>query len=92
VNMKPDKEFDEARDVAYRATSGELRQIVERIERIEADEADLRTDKKEFYVEAKGRGYDTRALRKIVTERKRDKDDLAEEQAVMLLYREALGM
>ena len=42
--------------------------------------------------EAKGRGYDTKALRQIIRERRRDKDDLAEERAVLDLYREALGM
>ena len=42
--------------------------------------------------EAKGRGYDTRVLRRIVAIRKRDADDLAEEEAMMELYKTALGM
>lgn len=84
--------FDAARDAAYNVTADELRQIVERIERIEAEEADLKADKKEFYAEAKGRGYDTKVIRKIVALRKRDKDDIAEEEAVMEMYKSALGM
>ncbi len=90
--MKPDADFDAARDAAYNVTADELRQIVERIERIEAEEADLKADKKEFYAEAKGRGYDTKVIRKIVALRKRDKDDLAEEEAVLEMYKAALGM
>ena len=42
--------------------------------------------------EAKGRGYDTKVLRKIVAMRRRDREDLAEEEAVLELYKEALGM
>lgn len=90
--MKPDADFDAARDGVYRVAGDELRQIVERIERIEADEADLKADKKEFYAEAKGRCYDTKVLRKIVALRKRDKDDIAEEEAVLEMYKSALGM
>jgi uncharacterized protein (UPF0335 family) len=47
---------------------------------------------KEVMAEAKGRGYDTKVLRKIISIRKRDKDDLAEEEAILELYKQALGM
>jgi uncharacterized protein (UPF0335 family) len=47
---------------------------------------------KEVMAEAKGRGYDTKALRKIIAMRKRDRDDLAEEEAMLDLYKSALGM
>lgn len=90
--MKPDADFDAARDGAYRIAGDELRQIVARIERIEAEEADLKADKKEFYAEAKGRGYDTKVIRKIVALRKRDRDEVAEEEAVFDMYKAALGM
>lgn len=70
----------------------ELRQFVERVERIEVDQKALADDKKEVYAEAKGRGYDTKALRKIVAERKANADDLAEFESVLDLYRHALGM
>lgn len=77
---------------SYRAASGELRQFVERIERIDADKKDLAEQSKEVMAEAKARGYDTKVLRKVIAERKRDADDLAEENAVLEMYREALGM
>jgi uncharacterized protein (UPF0335 family) len=42
--------------------------------------------------EAKGRGYDTKVMRKLITMRKRDKDDIAEEEAILEMYKDALGM
>ncbi|SLN51805.1 hypothetical protein ROA7450_02614 [Roseovarius albus] len=79
-------------DATYRVTADELRQFVERFERLEADKKDLAEQQKEVMAEAKSRGYDTKVLRKIVSLRKRDKDDIAEEEAVLELYKEALGM
>ncbi len=95
VDRPPMKETgaDQAvRDRAYRVAAAELRQFVERFERLDAEKKDIADQQKEVMAEAKGRGYDTRALRQIIRERKRDKDDLAEEQAVLEMYREALGM
>lgn len=76
----------------YRVTAAELRQFVERYERLEQERRDLADQQKEVMAEAKGRGYDTRILRRIVALRKRDRDDIAEEEAVLALYKEALGM
>lgn len=76
----------------YRVTAGELRQFIERFERLEAEKKDLADQQKEVMAEAKARGYDTRIMRKLVTLRKRDAADIAEEEAVLQLYREALGM
>ena len=70
----------------------ELRQFVERYERLEAEKADIAEQLKEVMAEAKGRGYDTKILRKIVALRKRDKDDIDEEEALMEMYKAALGM
>lgn len=70
----------------------ELKAFIERVERIEADEKALKDDKKEVFAEAKSRGYDTKIMRSLISERKRDPDDIAEEEAVRDLYREALGM
>ncbi|MGY8790969.1 MAG: DUF2312 domain-containing protein [Pseudomonadales bacterium] len=42
--------------------------------------------------EAKGRGYDTKVIRKVIALRKRDQNDIAEEEAVLEMYKEALGM
>lgn len=83
---------DDVTDSSYRVTADELRQFVERFERLEAEKKDLAEQQKEVMAEAKGRGYDTRVLRKIVALRKRDSADLAEEEAVMEMYKEALGM
>ncbi|WP_457650885.1 DUF2312 domain-containing protein [Profundibacter sp.] len=90
--MKSDPEFDAASEKVYRVTASELRQFVERFERLDAEKQEIADQQKEVMAEAKGRGYDTKVLRMIIRERKRDKDDLAEEQAVLDLYREALGM
>ena len=83
---------DQVTDASYRVTAEELRAFVERYERLEAEKKDIAEQQKEVMAEAKGRGYDTRILRKVVALRKRDKDDIAEEEAVLEMYKEALGM
>ena len=70
----------------------ELRQFIERIERLEAEKSDLAEVQKETFAEAKGRGYDTKVIRKIIAIRKRDANDLAEEEAITEMYLAALGM
>jgi len=65
---------------------------VERYERLEIEKKDIADQQKEIMAEAKGRGYDTKVLRKIVALRKRDVNDIAEEEAVLAMYKEALGM
>ncbi len=74
------------------AASQELRQFVERFERLEAEKKDIADAQKEVMAEAKGRGYDTKVLRKVIAIRKRDANDLAEEEAVLEMYKAALGM
>lgn len=70
----------------------ELRQFVERVERLEEEKRDVAEQIKEVFAEAKGRGYDTKVMRKVVALRRRTADDIAEEEAILDLYREALGM
>lgn len=77
---------------AYRVTADELRQFIERAERLEAEKKDIADQIKEVMSEAKGRGYDTSVLRKVIAIRKRDQSDIAEEEAVLSMYMEALGM
>lgn len=77
---------------SYRVTADELRQFIERIERLEMEKKDIADQQKEVMAEAKGRGYDTKVMRKVIALRKRDKDDIAEEEAVLEMYKEALGM
>ena len=82
---------DETPDT-YRVAADELRQFIERFERLEAEKKDIADQQKEVMAEAKGRGYDTKVLRKVVALRKRDSADIAEEEAVLDLYKQALGM
>lgn len=84
--------MDDQVDSSYRITADELRQFVERYERLEIEKKDIADQQKEIMAEAKGRGYDTKVLRKIVALRKRDVNDIAEEEAVLAMYKEALGM
>ena len=77
---------------SYRVAGEELRQSVERFERLEIEKKDISDQQKEVMAEAKSRGYDTRIMRKIVSLRKRDLEDLAEEEAILSMYKTALGM
>ncbi len=83
---------EEAENAAYRANAGELRQFVERFERLDEEKKAIAEQQKEVMAEAKGRGYDTKVLRKLIALRKRDENDIAEEEAVLTLYKECLGM
>ena len=77
---------------SYRGAGEELRQFVERFERLEIEKKDISDQQKEVMIEAKSRGYDTRIMRKIVALRKRDLEDIAEEEAILSMYKTALGM
>jgi uncharacterized protein (UPF0335 family) len=77
---------------SYGIAAGELRQFIERYERLEAEKKDIADSQKEVMAEAKGRGYDTKVMRKVIAERKQDPNDIAEEEAVMDMYKAALGM
>jgi len=90
--MKPDPTFDSAADNSYRVTAEELRSFIERFERLDAEKKDIADQQKEVMAEAKGRGYDTKVMRKVIALRKRDANDVAEEEAVLEMYKEALGM
>ena len=77
---------------SYRVAGEELKQFVERFERLEIEKKDISDQQKEVMIEAKSRGYDTRIMRKIVSLRKRDLEDIAEEEAILSMYKTALGM
>ncbi len=70
----------------------QLKSIVERIERLEEEKKTIADDIKEVYAEAKGSGYDVKVLRKAVAIRKRDADERAEEEAILQLYLDTLGV
>ena len=69
-----------------------LKAFVERIERLEEEKASIAGDVKEVYAEAKAQGFDTKVLRKVVSLRKRDAAERREEEEILDLYLQALGM
>ena len=77
---------------SYSVTADELRAFIERIEQLDAEKADLAEQAKEVMAEAKGRGYDTKVIRKVIALRKRKPDEIAEEEAIIEMYKAALGM
>lgn len=79
-------------DQTNRAAASELRQFVERYERLEQEKKDIADAQKEVMAEAKGRGYDTKALRALIALRARDPQDIAEQEAILETYKAALGM
>lgn len=73
-------------------TAAELRQFIERIEQLDAEKRDIAETRKEALAEAKARGYDTKIMLRVIALRKRKPDEIAEEEAVLDMYRSALGM
>ena len=73
-------------------TADELRQFIERAEQLAAEKRDIAEQEKDLFREAKGRGYDTKVMRKIIRDRKIALDALAEFEAVEEMYRSAIGM
>ena len=71
---------------------GQIRSLVERIERLEEEKKTIAGDIKEVYAEAKANGFDTKILRKVISLRKKDRHEREEEEAVLDLYMQALGM
>ncbi|VVT06181.1 DUF2312 domain-containing protein [Rhizobium sp. EC-SD404] len=70
----------------------QLRAFVERIERLEEEKKTIADDIKDVYAEAKGTGFDTKALRRVISLRKIDKDERMEQEAILDTYLHALGM
>lgn len=79
-------------DQTYNVSAEELRQFIERAEQIGAEKRDLAETEKELFSEAKGRGYDTAVMRKLIAMRRRKPDDISEEEAILEMYKSALGM
>jgi len=80
-----------ATDVISGQAQGQLKSIVERIERLEEDKAAVMADLKEVFAEAKGNGFDVKTLRKVVRIRKQDRAKRQEEEALLDLYLSAIG-
>lgn len=80
-------------DVASSGVAAEeLKQFIERIERLEEEKAGIAGDIKEVMAELKGRGFDTKAVRTILRIRKQDHSERQEQEAILELYMQALGM
>ncbi len=75
-----------------KVAADQLRTIVERIERLEEEKKEVAEQIKEVYAEAKGNGYDVKTLRAVIKLRKIDPVQLSEEEAMLDLYKHALGM
>ena len=73
-------------------TAGQLRAFVERVERLEDEKAALMADIREVYAEAKAHGFDVKTMRQVVRLRKIDSGDREEQEALLDLYKRALGM
>ena len=73
-------------------TANRLKSFIERVERLEEDKAGIATDIKEVYSEAKGEGFDTKTIRKIIAIRKQDQEKREEEESLLETYMHALGM
>ena len=74
------------------ANDAQLISLLERIERVEEDEANLRADKKEIYNEAKSAGYDTKMVRWLIKMRKMDRDEQDELNELPKIYSKAAGL
>ena len=73
-------------------SKGQLRSLIERIERLEEEKAALAADVREVYAEAKANGYDPKIMRQVIRIRKMDGNERAEQEALLDTYMAALGM
>ena len=83
---------DDVTETSQTVAAGQLRAFIERIERLEEEKKTIADDIKEVYAEAKGTGFDTKAMRTIIRLRKKDQAERQEEEAILDLYMAALGM
>lgn len=78
-------------DVLNQQAQGQLKAVIERVERVEADEAEQRSFKKDIYAEAKSAGFDVKAIKKVVRLRKIDRAKRQEDDAILDTYLVAVG-
>ena len=79
-------------DAAHGVAKEQLRSVVERVERLEEEKKAIADDIKDVYAEAKANGFDTKVLKKVVSLRKQDASERAEQEMVLDTYLDALGM
>lgn len=90
--MKETEADREVKTKVEETTGAELRQFIERVERLEEEKKEIADQVKEVFAEAKGRGFDVKAIRQIIRERKQDPNTLAEQEAIVDMYKAAIGM
>jgi uncharacterized protein (UPF0335 family) len=78
-------------DVLNSTAQGQLKSIIDRVERLEVEKTEIAEQIKEVYLEAKGNGFDVKILRKVVRLRKTDRAKRQEEDAILDLYLSAIG-
>lgn len=83
---------DDITETSQTVAAGQLKAFIERIERLEEDKQAIADDIKDVFAEMKGSGFDTKAVRTIVRLRKKDAAERQEEEAILDLYKAALGM
>ena len=79
-------------DNAAPIAADQLKSIIERVQRLEAEKTSISEDIKEIYLEAKGNGFDVKIIRKIVARRKRDREEVEREEQLIVLYEHNLGI
>ncbi len=84
-------EENAAGDILNQAAQGQLKSIIERIERLEQEKSEIAEQIKEVFAEAKGNGFDVKILRKVVRIRKQDRAKRLEEESILDLYLSAMG-
>ena len=90
--FKKDPDFEAHNRVANDTAARELQNVLEQIESAQAAKADASKDESDLYVVAKAKGYNIRALKRLVKERKRDAEELREEEDALTLYKQFIGM
>jgi uncharacterized protein (UPF0335 family) len=83
---------DEITETSQTVAAGQLKAFIERVERLEEEKKTISDDIKDVYAEMKGTGFDTKAVRTIIRLRKKDQAERQEEEAILDLYKAALGM
>ena len=83
---------DDITETSQTVAAGQLKAFIERIERLEEDPQAIADDIKDVFAEMKGSGFDTKAVRTIIRLRKKDAAERQEEEAILDLYKAALGM
>jgi uncharacterized protein (UPF0335 family) len=83
---------DEITETSQTVAAGQLRAFIERVERLEEEKQTIADDIKDVFAEMKGTGFDTKAVRTIIRLRKKDQAERQEEEAILDMYKAALGL